>query len=279
MSGSIGASPVDLYISYAKNEPARAASDLKTDPQAGALAAYFQKVAPTITSPDALLKNYKALTVVLGAFGLQDKISQTAILRKLLTQDPTAKTSLAQTIGNAKFLAFAHALSDWSKPPFATPQAVSQIIASYSTNLFEKSADKQATGLANALAFTRQAASLKSINAVQTDPNILAVVVTSLGLPLQNFQQLSFEQQTALLKSKLHIEDLQKPAYVTRSAEQYLVQQQTTAASAPPPGSVSALFSDGSDTSGDALLSILNPASSTSSDGTSGASGVLSLLA
>ncbi len=281
MSGSVGASPVDLYLTYAAQEPARSAAALKADPQASALAAYFTKVAPTLTTPAALLKNYRALTVVLGAFGLGDKIQQTAIIRKLLTQDPTSKTSLAQTLGNVKFLTFAHALSSWNPPPFATAKATAQIVSSYATNLFETSATKQAPGLGNALAFTRQASSLKTVAAVQTDPNLLAVVVTSLGLPLQNFELVGFDQQTALLKSKLNLANLQSPAYVKHAAEQYIVAQQSTAAAGPPPGSTAALFSDSPDTTGDTVLSILNPSSTDTSltGGTSSASGVVSLFA
>jgi hypothetical protein len=281
MSGSIGPSPIDLYVTYAANEPARAAAALKANPQASALAAYFTKVAHTITTPDALLKNYKVLTVVLGAFGLSGSIQDTAILRKLLTQNPTSKTSLAQTIGNVKYLTFANALSNWKTPPFATSAATTQIVSSYATNLFEHSADTQAPGLANALAFTRQAATLKSINAVQSDANLLAVTVTSLGLPLQNFEQLGFDQQTALLTSKLKISNLQSPAYVKRAAEQYIVAQQSAAAAGPPPGSTAALFSDTADTTGDTLLSILSPNSTDTSltGGTGGGSGVVSLFA
>jgi hypothetical protein len=278
MSGVTGLQPVPLYITYAGQESKYATASLQADTQSSAALAYFQQVAPTITTPDALLKNYKALSVVLGAFGLQDKIGQTAILRQLLTQDPTAKTSLAQTLGNAKFQSFANALSDWSTPPFGTASAVAQIASSYTTNLFEKSADTQAPGLQKALYFTRGASSLKSVAAIQSDQDLLSVVVTSLGLPLQNFEELSFDQQTSILTSKLTLSNLQDPAIVKRMAEQYLVQQQSTASSGPAPGSIAALYDDGSDTSGDALLGILNPSAATDSSDGSG-SNVLSLFA
>ena len=279
MSGAIGIQPVDLYLTYAANETTRAAAALKANPQASALASYFQTAAPSITSPDALLKDYKSLSVVLGAFGLQGSINDTAILRQLLTQDPTSSTSLAQKLGNTKYQLFANALSNWQTPPFATPSAVSQIISSYSTNIFEQSADQQAPGLANALSFTREASSLTSVAAVQSDPNLLAVVVTSLGLPLQNFEELGFDQQTSLLTSKLTVSDLQNPTYVKHAAEQYLVQQQSTEDTTPAAGSLASLFSDNTDDDGDTLLSILNPDSSSSTDGSGSNANVLSLFA
>ncbi len=279
MSGSIGLSPITLYTNYAANETAKAAANLKANPQAAALAAYFKKVAPTLTTPAALLKETKALTVVLGAFNLSGSINDTAILKDLLTQDPTSKTSLAQTLGSAKYQLFANALSNWTTPPFATSSAVSQIVSSYSTNVFEQAADTQAPGLANALYFTREAPSLKSVASIQSDTSLLDVVVTGLGLPLDNFEELGFDQQTAILTSKLHLANLQSPSYVKQTAEQYLVSQQSTSDSTPAAGSTASLFSDDTDTTGDSLLSILDPASSTGSTGSSGGASVLSLFA
>ncbi len=279
MSGSIGLSPITLYTTYAAHETTKAAANLKTDPQASALVAYFRKVAPSLTTPAALLKDTKALTVVLGAFNLSGSINDTAILKDLLTQNPASKTSLVHSLGSAKYQLFANALSNWKTPPFATSSAVSQIVSAYSTNVFEQSANTQASGLANALYFTREASSLKSVAAIQSDTNLLAVVVTGLGLPLDNFEELGFDQQTALLTSKLHLTKLQSPAYVKQTAEQYLVSQQSTADGTPAAGSTASLFSDVTDTTGDSLLSILNPASSTDSTGGSGGSGVLSLFA
>ncbi len=282
MSGTVGLSPINLYVTYAAHETTRAAAALKADPQASALAAYFKKVAPTLTSPAALLKDYKALTVVLTAFGLQGSIGDTAIIKKLLTQYPTSKTSLAQTLGNAKYALFANALSNWTTPPFSTASAVNQLISSYGVNLFEQSADQQAPGLANALAFTREAPSLTKITEIQSDTNLLAVAVTGSGLPLQNYEELGFDQQTAILTSKLKVADLQKPTYVTHLVEQYLVEQSSgTGDSEPSLGSTASLYDDGADTTGDSILSILNPSTGSSNSGTdtSASAAALSLLA
>ncbi len=278
MSGITGLQPIPLYLTYAAQEDKYAIASLKADPLPSAELAYFKQVATSITTPAALLKDYKALSVVLGAFGLQDKIGQTAILQKLLTQDPTSKTSLAQTLGNTKFLLFAKALSNWDPPPFSTASGVAQIASSYTTNVFEKTANTQSLGLANALYFTREASSLKSVASVQADPDLLNVVVTSVGLPLENFQLLDFEQQTATLTSKLNLANFQDPAKVKQYAEQYLISQQSSAETDPVSGSLVSLFDDNTDTSGDAVLSLLAP-SPTGSDDSSGGSNTLSLFA
>ena len=278
MSSTTGFPPLSLYSIYAANEAKYAVASVAASPQATALISYFQKNAAAIASPDALLKNYKALSLVLGAFGLQGSINDTAILRQLMTQNPSSPGSLAQSLGNAKYQIFARALSNWDTPPFANAASRTQLIASFTTNTFEQTADIQASGLANALYFTREAQSLKTQAAVQSDAGLLAVAVTSLGLPLQNFEQLDFDQQSAILKSKLNVASLQNPSIVKRMTEQYLIAQQSTANDQPAAGSLASLYSDDADTTGDAVLTILAPSSDVGGSSGSGA-GVLSLFA
>jgi hypothetical protein len=273
MSGSIGFQPISLYQEYAANETKYADASIKSNAQATALINYFQANAGTITTPDQLLKNYKILTVVLTAFNLQGSINDTALLKKLLTQDPTKSGSLAQQLGSAKYQLFAQALSNWTTPPFATASDRAQIVAAFTTNSFEQTADTQAPGLANALYFTREASSIKTLTALQSDTNLLAVAVATTGVPYDDFGALSFDQQTSLLQKNIKISQLQTPSYVKHVAEQYLVQQQSSSTGTPAPGSLASLYSDGSDTSGDSVLGILDPGANLDSGGTSGSGG------
>ena len=106
---------------------------------------------------------------------------------------------------------------------------------------------------------------------MQSDSELLAVAVSGLGLPLTAYDNLTYDQQTALLKQKLPIADLKKPSYVQHLAEQYIVQQQLVNGpvnTAPQAGSLLNAFA-GSDTTANSLLTILNAGS---------ASGTASLL-
>jgi hypothetical protein len=287
MSGSTGVSPIQSYLADSTNETKYANANAAGNAQATGLIAYFQKNASSITSPSALLGNYKALSVVLGAFGLSSSINDTALLRKLLTQDPNSKTSLAQTLGNAKYQSLATALSTWKPPPFATAAGVNSVITAYKTNLFESSANTQTPGLQNALYFTRLAGSIKTVTQLQSDASLLAVAVTGVGLPLTAYDNLTFDQQTTLLTNKLKIADLQTPSYVKHLAELYLVQQQLdapTTPAAPAAGSVASLFSSsGTATSASGVLTILEGSNAGSSSllgtTTTANSNVLSLFA
>jgi hypothetical protein len=279
MSGNVGFQPIQLYQQYSAKESSYATASLKANPEDTALVAYFNANAANITTPAQLLGNYKILTVVLGAFNLQGSIKDTALLKQLMTQDPTSKTSLAQQLENSQYLLFAQALSNWKTPPFANAADRAQLVSSYTTNTFEQTADGQASGLANALYFTREAPNIKSITALQSDTKLLQVAVAATGVPYDDYVELSFTQQTQLLTNKIKVSQLQTPSYVKQLAEQYLIQQGTSGSSKPAPGSVASLFSDSSDTdSGDAVLDILNPSANLdSSDSSSG--NVLSLFA
>jgi len=289
MSGTTGVSPIQSYLTDSTNESKLAIASAKASAQETSLIQSFQKNASTITTPAALLKNYPALSVVLGAFNLSGSIHDTALLQKLMTQDPTSKTSLAQKLGNAQYLSFANAMSNWSPPPFSTASGVNAIVTAYQTNQFEATAGAQTPGLQNALYFTRMAGSLTSVTQLQSDPKLLAVAVTGLGLPLSAYDNLSYTQQTALLNNKLKMSDFAKPSYVKHLAELYVVQQQLNAPltpAAPTAGSMLSLFEgSGSNNSASGLLTILESSTGTTSSllGTSTSSGsnsnILSLFA
>ena len=276
MSGSLGISPITMYLQYSADETKYAAQTLKASPQESALLTYFKANAASITTPAQLLGNYKALEVVLTAFNLQGAIQNTAILQQLMTQDPTSKTSLAARLNNTQYTNFAKAFSDWTTTPF-TAANIAQIASSYTTNTFEQTEDSQAPGLANALYFSRNAQQATTISQLQSDPTLLKVAIATTGITYDQYTQLSFAQQTTLLTANVKISQLQTPSYVNRIAEQYLIQNSTTGSGAPAPGSVASLFSDDTTNDGDSLLNILNPDANLSDD--SGSGGVLSLFA
>ena len=209
----------------------------------------------------------------------------------MLTQDPTSASSTAQRVGNAKYIAFAKALHAWSPPPFGNAAGIASIVKAYQLFGFEKNltpatgSGGQNNGLQAALYFSRIAGSLTSYTQLQSDQQLLNVAVTAIGLPLTAYDNLSFDQQTALLKAKLPIASLQTPSYVKHLAEKYIVQQQIANGpvnSTPQAGSLLNAFSS-SDTTANSLLTILNAGNTAntllSSGGTAAGSPLLSLFA
>ncbi len=271
MSSSIGGlSASTLYPLVSKNEQADVTKFEGYDPTTKAAIALFQQQAPSITSPEALLGNYRALQVVLGAFGMSSAIGETALLKQLMTQDPSSSSSLAQQLGNPSYQRFANLMSQWNPPPFSSTSAVAVITGQYATNAFEAAQGKQAPGLQQALYFTRTIGSATTLAGVMSDPTLLKVVETVTGQP-QQFGLLDYTQQVRILTKAVDVTKFQDPKYVDQYVQQYLAMN-----SASQPGSTDptlALFGIGSSTAASTSSSILGALyPSAAGTGTAGAS-------
>jgi hypothetical protein len=237
-----GLSPITLYLADSKTEAQNAAQYQAGNTTLSRQAAYFQSVAATLTTPEALLGNYQALSFVLGAFGVQDQVQNTGILKQLLTQDPTQSNSLAQTMGNPGLLRFALAMNQFNPPPFANSGDVTATVTAAATNDYEASQDTISPGLQNALYFTRNIGNVTTVDQLLSDPKLLNVVLVSSGIDPTAFGNLDFQRQQSDLTSLVTFSDFTDPAAVARQAETYLVRNsQKTAATDPAQAALSLL--------------------------------------
>ncbi len=219
-----GLSSIPMYLATIWDETARVGKFAKSDPVTKADIAYLQKIAPKLNSPDALLKDFRALKVVLGAYGMSDRMPQTALLKKLLTQDPQAKGSLARGLANQAAFRFATALGNWKSSgssPFSNTNTLSQIANSYAQNSFEANQGKQIPGMQQALYFRRTIASATTVPMVISDSKLMEVVSGALDLPVQ-FGILDYERQVVELTKKLKFDKFKDPAFVDKFAQRYL---------------------------------------------------------
>jgi hypothetical protein len=264
--------PIPAYLSISANESTRIKQFESTDPQTKADIAYITKQAPTLTTPDALMKDYRSLSIVLNAFGLSDRIGQTALLKQVMTQDPTSKTSTAYKLGDAALTRFATAMAQFKTSPFSTSTNVDAVITSMSTNNYEAAQDTLSPGIGYALYFKRSIASLTTIQQVMADPKLLKVATTATNMPDQ-FGTLDYNQQVSLLSSKIKMSDFSNPAYVDKFVGKYLaINAANNSTVSDPSGALAILTGSGSSTD---IMGALFPANSSSS----GDSGILSLFA
>ena len=270
MSGST-VSALPIYRLVSANEEARVATFEKSDPQTKADIAYFIKQSPKIQTADALLKDYRSLSIVLGAFGMTSALGQTALLRKLMTEDPASKTSVARRLANPTFLRFANAMAQFKTSPFATKANIDAVVKAVGTQNFEASQDAQSPGMANALYFKRTIGSLTSLSQLMADPRLLKVAQSAANMPDQ-FGALDYSFQVKLLSKQITLKNFQSSAYVDKFVGRYLALASTAnATSVDTTGAMSILSGSGSANN---VLSALLPTNS----GSSGAS-VLSLFA
>ena len=263
MSG-VGGLAIPIYLGAIKNESTTAAKVEKGSATVEAAVSHFQKVAAGIKTPQALLNDYQSLGVVLGSLGLSSMIGETAVLRKLMTQDPTSSTSLAKTSGNASWQTFAKLMSGWTSKstPLTSTTTVSTIAANFITSSYEAAQNNRYPGMGNALYFTRTASGVTSINALMSNSTLLKVVETNLGLDPDQFGALSFDQQKSILTKNVDLKDFSTANGIRRQAEQYLALLGEDPAAAPAPSGVLGLFSDTS--GGDSLTDIVGASLSTS---------------
>ncbi len=276
-----GLSPITLYLADSANESQSVARYQKTDSNLTSQAAYFQSVASSLSTPDALLGNYRALSFVLGAFGVSNQIQNTGLLKKLMTQDPTQSTSLAQTLGNPGLYRFALAMNQFNPPPFSNAGDITATINAAATNSYEAAQDKLSPGLQTALYFTRNIGNITTVNGLLSDTKLLNAYLVTQGIDPTGFGQLDFAHQTSELTNMVKFSDFTNAQTVTKLAETYLIRNgqtgtTTDAASAAlsllngtANGSSTSILGDvyggGSVSSSTDILSTLYPSSSTSS--------------
>jgi hypothetical protein len=269
MNGGFG-SAIASYLANTKNEQTQANKWAQTSSQVKADIAYFQAKAPKLTTVDALMKDYRSLKIVLGAFNVSDLITSPALTRQLLTQDPTAASSSVRKIGNPGYQIFANAFNQFKSNPLGDSGGVTSVVNSYIENQFEAAQNTQTPGMQNALTFTRTASQFTSIAKLMSSAAALPVVVAQTGITFTAYANMSYDQQVSFLTKKIKLPDLQNAAKVTKMAETYLmkaVQSPTDWAAKPADNNtVLSLFGGGSSTS---ILSLFDGGSSSSSTSTS----------
>jgi hypothetical protein len=183
--------------------------------------AYFKSVAPTLTTPEKLLSNYRVLTFVTTAYGMSGQQNETALLKQLMTQNPNSSGSLAQQLGTVNYLQFASAMSNWNPPPFSTATGINNAIAGYQQNSFDAAVGQDNTVLQNALYFTQNAQGATTLTQLMSNPTLLSVVTGALGIPTA-FGNLSYTQQVAMLTPLVNMKQFSTAAGVASFVNKYV---------------------------------------------------------
>ena len=178
-------------------------------------------------------------TIVLGPAGIVVQAGQiitdgskvVGIVKSVdASGNATLQANLANPVAAGDTLGVISKVTDTQTAALADAGNVSTILSQYETSQYEAQQGKQTPGLDTALYFTRIAPSITSINQLMSDPTLLKVVTTDLGVA-DTFGQLPFDEQQALLTKKLDVSSFGKPASVQQYAEQYLALTSEQAAS------------------------------------------------
>ncbi|RJL16387.1 DUF1217 domain-containing protein [Paracoccus siganidrum] len=104
----IGASGIAGWNILKRNE-ARHLEIVARDPQVTRSTQYFCDNISSAETADQLVGDYRMLSVALGAFGLEADIGNKAFIRKVLESDLSDKGSLANRLGDKRYLRLAEA--------------------------------------------------------------------------------------------------------------------------------------------------------------------------
>lgn len=173
--------------------------------------AYFTANIAKVTSVDQLMSDRRLLKVALGAFGLEDQINSTALIRQVLTQGPTESSALANKLTDKRYLALAQAF-DFLKPDsIPTQQAgfAAKIVSAFEASQFQTAVGQQdndlqlalnVQGALSGLAATKASETTKWYN-VMGSPSMRQIFETALGLP-SGFVSINIDQQLSVFQQK-----------------------------------------------------------------------------
>ncbi len=110
--------------------------------------AYFRAVAPTLTTPDALLSDSRALSFVTTAYGIAPDAVHTGLVAQLMSEDPTLPSSLAHQLSDINYLQFAMTFAHWAPPPFSSQATIDAAIAGFQQNTSNTATQASASQIA-----------------------------------------------------------------------------------------------------------------------------------
>jgi hypothetical protein len=155
--------------------------------------AHFRARIGSVTTPEALVSDYRLLRVALGAFGLQDDLPNRAFIRTVLAEGTAQDGALANRLADKRYRSFASAFGfgETLPPRTTTPGFADRILARFERQEFERAVGQQDETLRLALTAQRELGELAAARppdqtawlTVLGNPPLRKVFETALGLP------------------------------------------------------------------------------------------------
>lgn len=232
-SGSVNAASNPLpALARAEQDQTQEIAATAKEPQVQRAIQAFTKAVQTATTPQQLLANPQALSVLLTANGLGDQVSYTALATKTLLSNANDSTALVNQLSDTRWKSVVQTYDFANKglSIIQDPNVIQTIANGYAEITWRQSLDATTPGLSNALTFRGEASQITSVDQILGDSVMRTVVTTALGIPLQiAFQPL--EAQEKAITSRLDITKFQNPKFVESFTQRYLLAAQQQASS------------------------------------------------
>jgi len=222
-SGGSSGDPITALRTAEKRQTQELARVAKKPDVARELAA-FKSALSKAGTPQALLKDRRALDVLLNGFGLGSQSGFYALAERALLADPTKPDALVKRLDNSAWRVMAETLQ-FAKSGLATlqkPEVLKTIEESYVRAAWSNELDERTPGLSDALDFKQRASGITNVYAILGDPITRRVVTGALGLPPQLAIQ-PVETQARAVLARLDLKSLQNPKKVDQLVQRYLL--------------------------------------------------------
>src|SRR5271166_6055433 len=225
------------------------------EPGVKSASAYYQANIGKVTSIQDFVGNYRLLSYALDAYGLGDQINAKALIAKVLEGGVTNPKSLANTLSDSRWKAFAAAFDFVGQGAsfISSTSAVKTTTADYVEQQLESDQGAQDVGVQLALYFQRVAPTVTNEYGILADQNLLEVAQTIFGLsPATSASNIHTQAQT--LSKLMPISDLQDPKKLQQLTERFTAMYDLTYG---PGSAATTTLTVSSDNSGSSATAVL----------------------
>ena len=187
------------------------------EPAVKTATAYYEANIGSVKSIQDLVDNYRLLSYALDAFGLGDQINAKGLITKVLEGGVSNPKSLANTLGDSRWKAFATAFNFASGASPSSTRAVQATTSDYVEQQLESDQGAQDVGVQLALYFQRVAPTVTSKYGILADSNLLQVAATIMGIS----PTAAADLQPQTLSELMPLSDLQDPAKLKQLTERF----------------------------------------------------------
>ena len=209
------------YLSVAQNLP-RYQAMTDAEPAVKSATAYYQANIVKVTSIKEFVGNYRLLSYALDAFGLGDQINAKALITQVLGGGVTNPKSLANTLSDSRWKAFATAFNFTGQgaSSVSSSNSVKTTTGDHVEQQLESDQGAQDVGVQLALYFQRVAPTVSNEYGILADPNLLEVAQTIFGLS-PTTSATDVDAQAKALSKLMPISDLQDPKTRQKLTERF----------------------------------------------------------
>jgi hypothetical protein len=192
------------------------------EPAVKSATAYYEANIGKVASIKDFVGNYRLLSYALNAYGLGDQINNTALITKVLEGGVSNAKSLANTLSNSNWKAFATAFNfvGSGAASVSTASAVKTTTSDYVEQQLESDQGQQDTGVQLALYFQRVAPTVTNEYGILADKNLLQVAETIFDLPIATTLT-GIDNQAHSLSTAMPLSELQDPKKLQQIVERF----------------------------------------------------------